>query len=156
MKKLAYLFVVVCLALLIVALINPANAKKTGGGSVEQQVKALTEQVVQAGAKGDTSVLEKYYADDILIIHGDGKVTTKAQEVGDFKSGANKYEITIGEEYMRTYGNTVVTSLLLNVKGDIHGKPINTNLRSIRVWVKQKGEWKIVVYQVTRIAPASQ
>jgi hypothetical protein len=83
--------IVKLLALSIVAMyllcapMSHAQAKKgqkTGGGGVEQQVKALTEQVVQAAAKGDTSFLERYYADDILIIHGDGKTTTKAREMG--------------------------------------------------------------------------
>ena len=62
------------------------------GGSVEQQVSALNDEVVQAYLKADTTILEQYFADDVRIIHGDGKLITKAEEIESFKSGALKFE----------------------------------------------------------------
>lgn len=61
---------------------------KAAGGTVQQEIKALQGQLLQAILKGDTSFLEKYYADDYIAIHGDGKVTTKTRERSRISSPA--------------------------------------------------------------------
>jgi hypothetical protein len=92
-----------------------------------------------------------------VAIHGDGKLSTKAQEIENFKSGAVKYEsIEVREEKIRTYGDAVVVNLLGSVKATINGKPYGGDFRNTRVWVKQNGNWKIVVFQTTRVASATQ
>src|SRR5712692_4685768 len=96
------------------------------GGNVEEQIKALQAQLVQALLKGDTSFFEKYYADDVTIIHGDGKLSTKAddEEIKNLKSGATKYEsIDVPESKVRVYGDTAVVNSLISGKGMVNGKP---------------------------------
>ena len=130
---------------------------KGSGGTVEQQIKTLSDKAIEASLKADTSFFEKYYADDCAVIHGDGKVSTKAQEIENFKSGAIKYDsINVSEAKIRTYGDTAVVNSLVSVKGTINGKPFSGDVRAIRVWVKHKGDWKNVAFQVTRVASATQ
>ena len=126
------------------------------GGSVEQQISTLTDQAVQALLKGDTSFFEKYYADDALIIRGPGAQYTKAQEIELFKSGANKFEAyDVHERKIHTYGDTAVASMVASAKGSVNGQPFSGDYRVTRVWVKQKGDWKLVLYQVSPMAAAS-
>ena len=146
---------------LLCALASHSQAKKpqkaNANGSVQQQVKMLNDQMIEASLKGNTSVLEKYYADDCLVIHGDGKVSTKAQEMEDFKSGAVKYDsLDVREQKILTYRDTGVANVLVSTKGTFHGKPLSSDVRATRVWVKQKGEWKNVLFQVTRVPSPSQ
>ncbi|MGA3317865.1 MAG: nuclear transport factor 2 family protein [Candidatus Korobacteraceae bacterium] len=130
---------------------------KGKGGDVEQQISALSDQVIQAQLKDDTSFFEKYYADDAAIIHSDGTVWTKAQEIANLKSGTLKYEsIDARERKIRVYGDTAIVTFLISFKGVVTGKPYSGDIRRTQVWVKQKGNWKTVAYQVTRVAPASQ
>jgi hypothetical protein len=70
---------------------NPPASTKKGGGSVEQQIKALHEQSRQAALKGDVSFLEKYLSDDYVGIAPDGSIETKDQSIQMRKSGAIKY-----------------------------------------------------------------
>jgi uncharacterized protein (TIGR02246 family) len=127
------------------------------GGNIEEQIKTLQTQLVQAVQKGDTSIFEKYYARDCYIIHGDGKQTTKAEEIEDFKSGALKYEsIDIRDQKIRIYGDTAVVNSLASVKATVKGKLVSGDLRAIFVWVKLKGSWKEVAFQTTPVAPASK
>jgi uncharacterized protein (TIGR02246 family) len=122
------------------------------GGDVEQQVSALSDEMIQANLKGDTSFYEKYYADDATIVHGNGQLFTKEQDIADLKSGALKYEsIDVREKKIHVYGDTAVVNFLLTFKGSLSGQPFSpTDIRRTVVWVKQKGNWKVVAWQVTR------
>lgn len=125
-------------------------------GSDEQQIKTLQVEFVKAILKGDTSFYEKYYADDAFSIHSQGQVYTKAQEIADLKSGSLKYDsYTIGDQKIHIDGSTAVVVTLASGKGLLESKPFNQDFRSTYVWVKQEGNWKLVLRQVTRI-PTSQ
>jgi len=122
------------------------------GGNVEQQISALSDEMIQANLKGDTNFYQKYYADDATIVHGNGKLFTKDQDIADLKSGSLKYEsIDVREKTIRVYGDTAVVHLLLTFKGSLSGQPFGPlNLRRTVVWNNQKGNWKVVAWQVTR------
>ncbi len=131
-----------------------AQSGSSPTSDARQEIKALQGELVQAILKGDTSVMEKYYADDYVAIHGDGKVTTKEEEISNFKSGRTKYEsITVRDAKIRVYGNTVVVNALANIKTVVNGNPYAGDVRNTRVWVKQSGTWKLVVFQATRVLP---
>ncbi len=146
------LIVLVLLACCCLA-IPPASGK---GGNVEQQISALSDQEIQAQLKGDTGFYEKYYADDATIVHGNGKVYTKDQDIADLKSGSLKYEaLEVRERKIHVYGDTAVVNFWIFFKGVLAGQPFSSaDLRRTVVWVKQKEGWKIVLYQVTRIPAA--
>lgn len=127
----------------------PASAK---GGNAEQEISALSDAMIQANLKDDTGFYQKYYAKDATIVHGNGKLFTKDQEIADLKSGALKYEsIDVREKTIHVYGKTAVVHILLTFKGLLGGKPFGPiDLRRTVVWVNEKGNWQIVAWQVTR------
>jgi ketosteroid isomerase-like protein len=130
-----------------------------GGETVEQQIKALHAQLMEATLKHDPRFLEKYLADDYMAIRNDGKLTTKVQEIENYKSGVTKYEsIEIRESTVRIHGKTAIYTSLNSIKATINGKPFSGDFRNTRVWVKQNGNWKIVSFQATKVAtaPASE
>jgi uncharacterized protein (TIGR02246 family) len=122
-------------------------------GNVEQQISALSDAMIQANLKEDTSFYQKYYAEDATIVHGNGKLFTKDQEIADLKSGALKYEsIDVREKTIQVYGDTAIVHMMLTFKGLLGGKAFGPiDLRRTVVWVNQKGAWKIVAWQVTRV-----
>jgi ketosteroid isomerase-like protein len=125
--------------------------------STAEQIKALHEEGRKAALKGDTSFLEKYLADDYIGIGGDGRVFTKTESIQRRKSGAVKIE-SIDElaVKVRMYEDTAIVNSLTSVRGMIDGKPIIGDSRATFVWVKQKGNWKEVAFQLTPVAPASK
>jgi hypothetical protein len=137
-----------------------AGGKQTaqsGGETVEQQIKALHAQLMEATLKHDPHFLEKYLADDYMAIRNDGKLTTKAQEIENYRSGATEYEsIEIREATVRIHGNTAIYNSLNFINATINGKPFSGDVRTTRVWVKQNGDWKIVAFQATQVAAASE
>jgi len=145
MRIIAPTLVAVCLLVVPVAW--------SQGGTVKQQVRALADQTAKANLKGDVSFFEKYYADDAVIIHSDGKMSPKAQEIRALKSGFVKYESYDEHDVeIHVYGNTAVVSSLLSFKGVINGQPYSGVVRTTRVWVKRKGDWKLVAFHSSRFA----
>jgi hypothetical protein len=144
------------IALALIAICLLAAPRALGqGGTVEQQITALSDQETAAYLKADTSFFEKYVADDRTAIHRDGKLSTKAQEIENLKSGTLKYEaIHVLGRQIRTYGDTAVVLTLSSSKGTLSGKSFSGDILSTRIFVKQKGSWKEVASQSTRVAPS--
>ena len=123
------------------------------GGNAEQQIKTANNNLITAVLKADTDTLEKLLADDYTGVRGDGSVLTKAQEIEKYKSGAIKYETNeIKDLKIRVYGHTAVSTSLSSSKNMRDGQQHIGTTRNIRVWVKQKGTWKCVAYQTTRVS----
>jgi uncharacterized protein (TIGR02246 family) len=139
-------------ALLSAWLLLAAPLALAQGGNIEQQISALSDEMIQANLKGDASFYQKYYSDDATIVHGNGKLVTKDQDIAELKAGTLKYEsIDVLEKKIHVYGDTAVVHLLITFKGSLNGQPFPpTNLRRTVVWVNQKGSWKVVAWQVTR------
>jgi hypothetical protein len=139
--------------LVILALAVSVPLAWSQGGTSEQQIKTLFDQTVAAQLNADTKFFEKILADDYTTIRGDGSVLTKAQEIESYKSGGIKYEADdVKDLKIRIYGNTAVTTALLTISNIRNGKPYSGTIRSTRVWVKQKGNWKCVANQATRVS----
>lgn len=123
------------------------------GGNAEQQIKTIGEQLSAAMLKADTDAMDTILADNYTGVRGDGSVLTKAQEIEKYKSGAIKYETNeIKDLKIRVYGHTAVSTSLSFSKNIRDGKPRSGTTRNIRVWVKQKGNWRCVAYQTTRVS----
>jgi ketosteroid isomerase-like protein len=126
-------------------------------GNVEQQIAALSDQFSQAFGKADTGFMEKYFTDDFTAIHSDGKLTPRAQEIDNIKSGTLKWaSVDVHEKKIRVYGDTAVVISLASSNGTLSGKPYSGDFRTTQLWVKHKGDWKCAAFQSTRVASASQ
>ena len=83
-----------------------SQEKKTGGGT-EKAIVGLEQQIRRAVIKGDTSILERYLADDYVGIGPNGITEDKSQTIQELKDGTVKYStIDVTEEHIRMYGNT--------------------------------------------------
>ena len=123
------------------------------GANVEQSIKAMTEQLNQAALKGDVATYDKLLADDYISIGQLGTSGTKAALLENFKSGKLKFEaIDVTDLKVRVYGDAALAISIANVKGHLGATDLSGQYRSVRVWVKRKGQWQSVSFQATRIA----
>ena len=131
-----------------------SQEKKAGAGT-DKDVAGLEEQIRMAVIKGDTSVLERYLADDFVGIGPNGIADDKSHTIQALKDGTVKYSaIDVTEENVRMYGNTGIYNGRGNVKMTINGQPLTADVRVTIVWVKQNGQWKRVSFQATQVQPA--
>ena len=113
--------------------------------SVEQSIKQLDHDRIQAQIGADTAALDRIYADDFIGVGPSGTVRTKAQVISDFTSGELKFQsITTDEVQVRVYGNTAVETGRSTMIGQDKGKAVPQDTRFTRLWVKQQRRWRLV------------
>src|SRR5262245_27946508 len=112
---------------------------------VEQVIRKLDEERIQAQIHADAAALERIYADDFIGIGPSGTVRTKPQVLVDFTSHDLKFQsITTDDVRIRVYGNTVVETGRSTMVGQDKGRVVPRDNRFTRVWVRRQGRWQLV------------
>ena len=143
--KHTYVIAVVMLAATSIALGQKQSTKRDQRRNVEQAIRRLDDERIQAQVHADASALDRIYADDFVGVGPSGTVRTKPQVIADFTSGSLKFQsITTGEVQVRVYGNTAVETGLSTMTGQDKGKDVPRDTRFTRVWVNQGGRWRLV------------
>ena len=128
-----------------IALGQKPSASRDQRSSVEQAIRQLDNERIQAQIGADAAALECIYADDFIGVGPSGTVRTKPQVISDFTSGELKFQsITTDEVQVRVYENTAVETGLSTMVGQDKGKAVPRDTRFTRVWVKQQGRWRLV------------
>src|SRR5436309_5671064 len=121
------------------------SARGSNRTSVEETIRNLDNERIQAQIHADAAALDRIYAVDFIGVGPSGTVRTKPQVLLDFTSGELKFEsITTDEVQIRVYGNTAVETGLSTMIGQDKGKTVPRDTRFTRVWVKQQGHWRLV------------
>ena len=112
---------------------------------VEQVIRKLDNERIQAQIHADAAALERIYADDFIGVGPSGTVRTKQQVISDFTSGDLRFQsITTDDVRVRVYGNAAVETGRSTMEGQDKGKAVPHHTRFTRVWVKQQGRWRLV------------
>ncbi len=129
------------------------KAKPVGGGSAEQAVEKVDDEIWDAGRKGDAAVFGKILNDSYVRIGGDGRMYTKSETVDAYRSGRIKWDmIDLKNRRVRVYGNTAIVTREDNVKGHMGSNEISGTYRTTIVYVKMKnGKWQDVTFQTTKV-----
>jgi ketosteroid isomerase-like protein len=121
------------------------DAIKDPKTSVEQVIRKLDNERIQAQIHADAAALKRIYADDFIGVGPSGTVRTKPQVLADFTSGDLKFQsITTDDVQVRVYGTAAVETGLSTMDGQDKGKAVPRDTRFTRVWIKQQGAWRLV------------
>jgi ketosteroid isomerase-like protein len=112
---------------------------------VEQVIRKVDNERIQAQIHADAAALNRIYADDFIGVGPSGTVRTKPQVISDFTSGDLRFQsITTDDVRVRVYGNVAVETGRSTMDGQDKGKTVPRDTRFTRVWVKQHGSWRLV------------
>jgi uncharacterized protein (TIGR02246 family) len=127
------------------AVVDSKTKNKGATASVEQAIRQLDNERIQAQIHADAAALDRIYAEDFIGVGPSGTVRTKPQVISDFTSGSLKFQsITTEEVQVRVYENTAVETGLSTMVGQDNGKTVPRDTRFTRVWVNQQGHWRLV------------
>jgi len=123
----------------------------TADGADEQAIAKIEQDWAAGMVKGDMAALESNLAKEWTLSE-DGQVTTRAQALGAFKSGAYKVEsASLRDLRVFVVGDAAVATMLVDTKGTFMGKPVPPTSRSTDFFVKRDGRWQAVSTQNTTV-----
>ena len=121
------------------------SASRDHRSAVEQAIRQLDKERIQAQIGADAAALDRIYADDFIGVGPSGTVRSKPQVIADFTSGDLKFQsITTDEVQVRVYDNAAVETGLSTMVGQEKGKAVPRDTRFTRVWIMQQGRWRLV------------
>ena len=146
---------VLAFALTSIVMAQEQSTAGTQRSNIEQVIRQLDGERIQAQIGADAAALDRIYADDFIGVGPSGTVRTKKQVILDFTSGTLKFQsITTDDVQVRVYENTAVETGLSTMDGQDNGKAVPRNTRFTRVWVKQQDYWRLVAnHYSVRSAP---
>jgi len=119
----------------------------------EQAIRKLDEQRIAALTQPDIPALERMMTDDFTYTHSSGQVQTKAEFLGDFKSGKRVFKSLKQEDVqVRVYGNVAIVTGRCTLLGVNGGKDFELPMRFIEVYSRNHGNWQWVTWQSTKLA----
>jgi len=123
----------------------------TADGADEQAIAKIEQDWAAGMVKGDMAALESNLAKEWTLSE-DGQVTTRAQALGAFKSGAYKLEsAALRDLRVFVVGDAAVATMLVDTKGTFMGKPVPPTSRSTDFFVRRDGRWQAVSTQNTTV-----
>ena len=120
--------------------------------SLEQQLRRLNEQYVEASLAGDVDWYRSHLADEFVCIESDGSVLDKAAFLRMTAQGSDLAEYRLDEVDVRFYGDVA----LVRATGSWKTKNGAPGLsRYVDVYIRAGDDWKAVSAQITRPSKAS-
>ena len=152
--RITFVIALFALSATSIALGQKQDAGNDRGKSIDQTIRQLDSERIQAQIHADTVALNRIYADDFIGVGPSGAVRTKPQVISDFTSGDLKFQsITTDDVRVRVYGNTAVETGRSTMIGQDRGKAVPRDNRFTRVWIKQVGRWRLVSNHYSSLIP---
>jgi ketosteroid isomerase-like protein len=108
----------------------------------------------QALIAADVKALDRIYVETMIYTHSNGSVDDKASYIAKLKSGESVYKsMTRDDIKVQIFGDAAIVTCHWRVSS-VSGTTVNnTNARYLHFYTKQKGQWRMVAHQATRIIP---
>jgi ketosteroid isomerase-like protein len=138
--------------LVVGALLALGAAGVAGAGEAEDAVLAAQDQRIKLLIAGDLAKLGAAMTDDLTWTHSNANVETKAEFLDAVKTGKYKYKaMTFDDRRVRLHGDSAIVSGTTRVQVESGGRDLDIRLRFTELYVKDKGGWKMALWQSTRV-----
>jgi ketosteroid isomerase-like protein len=115
-----------------IVLAQKHSPRRNQKGSVQNVIRQMDDERIQAQIDADAAALTRIYADDFIGIGPSGTVRTKPQVISDFTSRELKFQsITTDDVRVRVYGNTAVETGRSTMIGQDKGKAVATGCKPL-------------------------
>jgi ketosteroid isomerase-like protein len=119
---------------------------------MQEEILKLEKEFGQAIIKNDPEAIDRFLADDWIIIDPDGGIIDKPRFLGVIRSGTLSHEMMDSDDVrVRIYGDAAIVTALTTTKGKFMGQEFTTQERATDMFVRRDGRWRCVVSQPTRV-----
>ncbi len=119
----------------------------------EKELIGLADAWRSAELRGDTAFLGRTLAEDFVAIGPLGFMLTKDEWLQRHSSGDLKYSsLNLDELKVRLNGEAAVMTGRETQEAAYRGQPVPGQFRTMLVWVRQQGQWRLAGLQLSTIA----
>jgi hypothetical protein len=141
-KKMLFLLVALC------TMISIESIAQNQDQAVAQAVEKLRKLMIDPDKAG----LDAIAATQLSYGHSNGKIEDKAAFMEALVSGASDFKtIDLAEQTISVTENTALVRHKLSGETNNQGQVGQVKLAVLLVWVKQKGDWKLLARQAVKI-----
>ena len=121
--------------------------------SIEDSVLQAEKTRFKAMVDEDLAMLDQVISEDLVYIHSNGSVDTKATYIGAISDGSRSYDdITIDNPRVRVYGDVgIINASCTYHRTSSEGRPNNLTLRYTSVYARLDGRWQHVSWQSFKV-----
>ena len=150
------LFILLVGFLLVPAMGRRVSAQNDAAEETKKEVLKFEDERNQAILNRDTKTLDRMYADEITWTMSNGDLLNKQQVLANIGSENQRlFTIQHSDRRIHVFGNTVVLTANSSSSERYKDKMVTVPRRFTNVYVKQDGQWRLVVHTVTPLAGAS-
>jgi len=118
----------------------------------DAEVAKAVETLKQALLDGKREALEKITHEDLTYGHSSGLIEDKKAFVEALASGKSDFtSITLTGQVIKITGNIATVRHKLSGETMNNGTASPINISVLLVWIKEKGEWKLLARQAVKI-----
>lgn len=118
----------------------------------EQAVTAAVESLRKAMIDPDQAKLDKLVVDELTYGHSSGVIQNKAEFIEALVSKKSDFvTIDLTQQTVKVVGNTAWVRHILSATTNDGGKPGSTKLSILLVWIKQRGQWRLLARQAVKV-----
>ncbi len=129
----------------------PVAAQEMSDPTLVQAVEALRKVLIDP----DKATLDKLTMAELSYGHSSGLIQDRTAFEEALLSGASDFvSIELTDQTMKVVGNTAWVRHKLSAVTNDGGKPGEAHLSVLLIWMKQKGQWKLLARQAVKIAVA--
>ena len=148
--------ILVIFALLFVASFvtgQPMEQERNRPNGGEQELRKLESQWQDALMHRDAAMLDRLMDDEYTLITVTGEVVNKAKVLAEIESINATADVRNTEVNVRVYGEVAVVTGLVLITGKFNDKDVSTRSRYTKVYLRRRGQWRVVAAQATLITP---
>ncbi len=130
---------------------GPVAAQEMGDPTLVSAVESLRKALIDP----TKAALDKLAMDELSYGHSSGLIQDKAAFEEALLSGASDFvSIDLTDQTIKIVGNTAWVRHTLSAVTNDGGKPGEAHLKVLLIWMKQKGQWRLLARQAVKIIPA--
>ena len=142
MKKLIFILAVFCLNLTLI------QAQTADEMKVSEAIETLRKVMIDP----NKAVLEKILHEDLSYGHSSGSLETKAMLIESLVSNNSDFKtMDLTEQTIKVVGKTAIVRHKLMAETANKGVPSTAKLNVLLIFMKAKGEWKLLARQAAKI-----
>jgi ketosteroid isomerase-like protein len=135
---------------------QPPGAESATAAEDARTVAALDTQFQAAVKANDDATMDRILADGMILVIGNGRTFTKAEQLEEARQKQTIYERQEEEEgsqTVRVWGDTAVVTALLWIKGVRGGSPIDYRLWFSDTYIRTPKGWRYAFGQASLPLP---